>query len=308
MIFADKTQILNDSFNIELPEGKYNQITIMFEGTNNAGETLAEGDLGTFLVYYQGVQKQIALAEHYNELYRLKKGAVYSASAAGGAFVIPVHIPLSLWNDNLNAWQCNRKGDIRVEWQGEASINTTKVASGNVSVYVQDSPAGLHLYCLRINEQTINDWASGLNPHVITEENLYAIYLGDDTDIEQIRIYVDKITSYNEDRWIAYMRTLLDNQIEDTTHTVTLLEFPLSRTDELSAALNDEVLLEVQAGGALAPALLTLSIDFRPEELEISTVSRQAYINTKVNRKAATRKDKDVKFIQVLKTKNIAAV
>lgn len=287
---------ISDNFaSFQVPVGKHKGFLIHYTGTANTGETVAASDLGYVRLLVGSKEFQRIDIDRLIEINGMKGGIVDTTSNAGGSFSFTAILPQAVFGDDLNCLTVGDSDDIVLELND--FYNSTKMASGSVVVYSIPSPLGEQYYYLKLGHHDFN-CVAGLTPHKVQGwENVWEMFLENDSSMDRIGIFVDGEQVGNPTREALIAYTHFINQIESWDASISYLDVLLPQTGQLTEALSDDIQLQPEFSSAGSLKTVIFAVDFAPDKLNVSQIDKQLSIQQKINRKMGNNKTRPVEVL-----------
>jgi len=272
----------------ELPKGiKLGGIYFAFQGTNQAGQTLAISDLGQIQILKNAVQVDLFDFEKMCYLNNILGGSYPNISGVGSTFFLGCLRSAYLFNDEKD--NCLYT-DPAQKWEivhNFPNATSTIVASGTVRYFgeLADDSAAQHVM-LRHNNHDLSINGSGTFNFDIRQENVRALMIENDTAITSLSVYKDGKAFVNQiDRSDMYGLTQFRHKIETFSATTPYIFVDLNPTGENIGSLSDSVTITVVASGATTLKILVISQDQTPNALKSTMAVRSMHLEKKAQNK-----------------------
>lgn len=264
--------LLNLSAFKKIPRGTVKELFIRFDGTAQAGKTIALSDLGTVRVNVRGTDRHNLSVELLSAINNLKRGVAEFSSATGGAFTASFVVPFHAWWDDRNGEYFNID-DSFIELRFP-NLNSTNVASGTVRLYYIEAPS-LTSYSMSLFQRNIQAGGAGRVAVQLEAKNISSLYVKEDTNVSNLLVTTDIITVNGTQ---ADLKSY-SNNVNRVETAISLYEVELNPYDEVRNDLNKETKVVLDATGAAnvnvvletfsvaPPSLVQESINYRNERM-----------------------------------------
>lgn len=255
MRFIDQlTQTTN--WQREVPNDVFSGIQIRFAGTNNAGQTLAAGDIGNFWLMLNGKQKGYIPTGFLSVLNNILWGYPEGSSTAGAAFAFTLFIPF-YYPGFPNAITIGPADKMVLGLDVDATTIATKVASWTIEISGELSnwPERYFPEFRPFNE---TPGGAGTVPSKIKFENVFRVWINSSVVSNVMATRDGKVwhqSSYNA----LLAETSRRHQVEGSLITWGELAFGDSIFDFLSK--NIEVQNQASGAGTIYQMLLVINLD-----------------------------------------------
>lgn len=277
----------NTSFRFKIPPGKYVAMLIRFAGTNQAGQTLANTDLGIITILKSGVQKYNVDFEILQQSHNAQEmGAVENASAIGAAFTMSCLVPfVDAFDDvcldvqNANEWEVVLNAP---------NCTVTIILSGTVEfVGVQADEVAVSPYELQIINHHVSPGAAGTFIEPLFAENIETIWIEKDAQLTHLGLVKDGAP------FIDYMTVLnlnaltnLYTRTETFAAAIPYLKLDVNPTKDEGGAYSNDLKLQYTVGAACTIKMIIVSKFKTPDRLVRSAASRNVALERKAQLKA----------------------
>jgi hypothetical protein len=280
---------------LKVSPGKYKHLYIGFEGIAEAGLTLTLAMLGTILAVKR-TRNFISNVKMTNMMHIANvMGGIpnFEATVASTSrFFIPILCYDASAPENILDVQ---EEDAFTFTLTNLALFTTTIASGTYTLYGEDAD-GVQHYIPLLNQVTEVIGGAGNVVKQLTGENFVRVFINgmDDTDISKITIRQDGFTKVNGSPFSVRAMSNFESNIESQasgspigTGYETGLVFahiPLSH-GQPSELLSDSLEYDITTTGAASPEIISVTLDFTPDEQALSQASAIQKLNTKLTNK-----------------------
>ena len=295
--------VSSGSHSIRIPQGKYQAFLLLFEGTAQAGETVAAADLGSLRLMVEARQVQYLPFSRLQSYNLLKGGAIDVTSAIGAAYSMSAFLPMAVAGDNGNVLDAQAGQRVFLE-QENAGTMAAKLSAADTLKVFGIRAEGVQVYLLKIGKYDMNLAAGTPTEELPAEfENVYEILMKNETNLTAILMKADGKTVVNCIRSALISQTNFINKLETWSATTPLLDIILSPTKTLQESLTDSIVFDFQTAAAISPLeTLVLCLDFTPDIAIRSKLSMGTFLDEKVTRKLAQGKQRPVSALQLLQS------
>ena len=239
---ADKSATL---LTAEIPAGKYRALVVELIATNNAGQTLANTEIGTIRVTRNG--EEIISAIDFADILSLNNadgGAADFASAIGAGVTCQARVCFHLPADSVNIAEF-RDGEGQVQILMNAT-GMAKLASGSFSVYAVYGD-GVESYLPKLSNfgQTLP--ASGVINVVTNISNVQRVYFRTASQFGNIFLQKGSDLLYNADSGALKRDTGYNYRLESTPAFILL---DLAKVPTFANIASRQIEMQLTSAGA----------------------------------------------------------
>jgi len=276
-------QITNLFARFKLLKGKYVGMLVVFSGTNQAGQTLANTDCGTIQILKNGIQKMSIdtwILQQSHNMHEL--GAVENASAIGAAFRLSYFVPFTHVKDDV-ALDIQDENEWEVVHTFPLSTGVI-VLNGTVRYYgIKADDVGVSPYELQIVNHHLNIAGAGTFTFPIYLENVHSIYMENDAAISHVTVLKDGVPFYDQvDRADITTESNLFTKTETYNAALPYNKIQLNPCDEPLGSFAKDITLILTATGACVVCMLVVGQFATPDRLVRSAQTRNVTIEQKV--------------------------
>jgi hypothetical protein len=254
IIKSDST--LNLATQVALPSTIIKGLFIRFAGTNAAGQTATEANLGSIRVNYRGQDIVNADIAFFGLLNNLTKGVHEFSSAIGGDVVASYYIPFNVPWDEQNGL-INTEADRGTVYLQFPALIAALVATGSVEIYVIEAKTVATYVPVWLN-QNLQAGGAGQLTDRFRQFNISSVYYVENAAITgQVIVNKDGQNVINASQAVLKANSNLINNVETA---VTLIQIDLNPNHILGNALanNVDVVIGVNAGTTIVAYVLAI--------------------------------------------------
>ena len=284
--------LTNLTANIKIPAGNYKEFVLHYSGTNGA-TAVAAADLGTARLTFRGRQIQFVSIDRLQAINNLKGGAILFSSTASGALDAVAFLPQAVPGDLLNVLHVDNSDNVYLELNFSTAGGL--VASGTVSIYGVERD-GVQKYFNMLNNYDVT-LGSGIYRERMPFENIYEIFIENDSALDRLHIFKDGSTVADAAKTALQALTNFENFIETYSSSLSYIDLELAKTKQLDESLSDDVSVEYSTSASATLNNVVNSIDFAPQQMITSEVSRSSIVNQRLQRKTVSGKTRPARVI-----------
>jgi len=293
--------VSSGSHSIRIPQGKYASFLLLFEGTAQAGETVAAADLGSLRLMVEARQVQYLPFSRLQSYNLLKGGIIDTTSGAGAAYSMSAFLPMAVPGDNGNVLDAQAGQRVFLEQENASGMAAKLSAADTLKVFGLHAE-GVQVYLLKIGKYDMNLAAGTPTEELPAEfENIYEILLKNEGNLTTVLMKADGKTIINCVRAALIAQTHFINKLETWSASTPLLDLILSPTKTLQESLTDSVIFDFQTAAAISPLeSIVICLDFTPDVAIRSKLSMGTFLEQKITRKLAEGKQRPVSALQLM--------
>lgn len=281
--------ITNLSARFELPSSDvYRALCLVFDGVNQAGQTLTSDNLGTIRMLKNGREIHNIDVERMVDIHNLEYGILEEASVAAGAFRHFVRIPFSFVTD-FDVALLVRPSD-RIEIIHNFPEATATIVASGVVTYYGEVGAGIELapYELQWRNHNITVGAAGIITQRLKLDNVSALYVENDaTVLNSLGIRLDgRLVQSDINRDDLYAHSQAVTHIETFSATTPVFKIDLNSPESREGGINADLELTINTAAAGTLDIVALSAFPAVNKLEQSLEFRNNTLIAKRNMKA----------------------
>lgn len=295
---------------LKATRGKFKHFLLVIEARNDTGQTLSLANLGSLLAVKKSRNfiSNVSLVNLMHIANHLG-GVPYFTSTVASTVVVA--IPIFCYDpsapDNILDVQDD---DAMTFTMSNLAAFTTALASGTAYLY-GDEAEGVQHYMPVFNQVTEVIGSAGNVVKTLTGENFVRLFINsmNDPDISRITIRQDGVTKVNATREALLAMSMFLGNIESFTagspigtsyeSALNCAHIPLAY-GEISELLSDNLEYDITATGAASPELVSICLDFTPQEQMLSQASAAASLNRKMTFKSEHGKARPVNALKIM--------
>lgn len=248
-----------NALHVDVEAGKYAGFLINFYGTVNSGQTVANTDLGKVRLLRDGDQLMQIDIDRLQDWNDLDLGQKPETNNFNFTCVLPCRVDMGRGGDK-NAIFCDVDGQVKLEL--DSFYNSTKMATGTVTVQGITAPGGEKNYHLKVYQ---HDFSAGVGTTPQTfhnTPNLIRVLLGYSANISNAQLLVDGRQVVQSSGIILNDYTCLMNRIETHSTTTPLYDLMVAESMNEVEVRNNSSKLEVTViTSAITAETTVISLD-----------------------------------------------
>jgi hypothetical protein len=239
-------------FQENIQPGRISGVMLIFEGTNDTGQTGDLSDLGTAIIKRKGRTLINRPMDVFGEMGNIRAGNNLFSSTEASDFLASVFIPFYALSFE-QALNITGDSELNFEWVPAGSSGTV-FTTMQVTAYAQRSfRQEFYEYTILGQDQTENGAVTN-RTYQLNTQNITEIYLTDpDNIVSSLELRQDGEQRFSIQSWDAYLAgTIYDNSLEVQNFDMIQLE-TYTKGQPLSAVNNDSVIGLTTTGGGTVP-------------------------------------------------------